>query len=555
MRQPGPFRPSGTAFAAAFLLPSAALAQTLTLEPTMREVREGVTRDVQLLLKLDAPAKQAFRGEIRLAGAGATAGTDFAPTVLPFTFMKGEVVKTASFTIIDDGEDEPYREQLVPSVAALSPLDTTQVPGVINAAAMGPIAILDNDNEYTVSASGGEEGGAVTVTVRQAFDSEIPAMVSAVPGGGSATPGADFAPWRVQGTLPSGTTETTLTIPLAEDDEVEGTESFPIALVDHGPGTAFFEPSQVTGSITDTTRPAEPVRIEYTEGVVKMDVRGMLIEQPFQHQSMQGTLRKHRGGDRMTLSQSNGKDLELRRYCAQDTDFGAIAADLPGLSAAEIGGDRDTGWRGAFTVDDINFDYAMVERPDGTYAGYGRQQGNVDGADVLTVHGFRVIPLSDPEPEVPRLPADPPETQVPLDDAADAVARELAEELGMSPEALRPYISATPGADGTRGDGASARAVEVEIWLDGEGRPLPADRTAPGPCDPNYGKAEPAVSRLRYRFHDTGDGIVAQGAVEDVESGRLESAFMEDFDTATDSLDTAAQRAHDGLSPGLSAPQ
>ncbi|MGR3364671.1 MAG: hypothetical protein ACU0CY_10865, partial [Maritimibacter harenae] len=64
MRQPGPFRPSGTAFAAALLLPSAALAQTLTLEPTMREVREGVTRDVQLLLKLDAPAKQAFRGEI-----------------------------------------------------------------------------------------------------------------------------------------------------------------------------------------------------------------------------------------------------------------------------------------------------------------------------------------------------------------------------------------------------------------------------------------------------------------------------------------------------------
>jgi len=311
----------------------------------------------------------------------------------------------------------------------------------------------------------------------------------------------------------------------------------------------------VTGRIADMTEPGEPVRIAFEQGRVTIDYDGYVVEQPFQHQTMQGRLTKHPGGSRMTLSQSNGKDLQLRRYCARDTDFAGIASTVPGLSAGDIGAGAETGWRGAFTVDGIDFDYAMFAQPDGSYAGFGRQRGDIDGADLLTVHGFRVIPEGDPAPEVPRLPPDPPETQLPGDAVADAVARQLAGDLGMTPEALRPYISARPAADGTRGDGDSPRAVEVEIWLDADGRPLRADRASPGPCDPDYGKAEPAVSRLRYRFHTAADAIVAQGAVEDVGTGKLQSAFMEDFDTASGNLDTAAGRAHDGLAPDLAAPE
>lgn len=538
-------------------LPVTASAQTLTMDAVTPEMREGSDTTGRLLIRLDRPAENAFSGQVRLEGTGATAGVDFAPTVVPFSFVAGEISKTVTFSILDDIEDEPYREILLATVENITPMGTSDMPGVINAAASVPLTILDDDEHLTVTASGGAEGGVAEITVRQEFDSELPVFITATPQDGSATPGADFAAARVYGHLPAGRTETTLLIPLYEDDLREGAESFGVSMGHDGPGTAIFDPRDVTLRITDTTRPAEPVMIEHGGGVVKIFSEGSLVhQQAFQYRSMKGTLRKHIGGTRMTLSQATGHDLALSRFCARGMDFAAIAGDLPGQSPEDIGAGDDAGWKGAFSVDEIEFDYVLFERPDGSYQGFGRQQGSVGGGgSVLTLHSVKVAPLDPPKPEVPRLPPDALEMQLPLSAAADAVARELAKEFGMSPEALRPYISATPGPDMTTGDGPSARPVDVQIWLDGEGRPLRADRTAPGPCDPEYGKAEPALSRLRYRFHTAADLIVAQGAVVDVETGKIESAYMEDFDTATGGLDEAAGRAHGGLAADLAAPE
>ncbi|RBI84957.1 hypothetical protein DRV85_09835 [Rhodosalinus halophilus] len=535
--------------------PTAASTQVLTMEAVRTEAREGSGIGIELLLMLDQPAEAPFMAQVELTGVDATGGSDFAPPLIPVTFLENDVLKRAVIDIVDDPLDEIYRETFVASVGSVTMLDPQAVPGgIVNGAGAIPLTVIDDDNAFSVSARPGPEGGAVVLTLRQEHDSETTEVVVAAPGAGSATPGLDFEPWQKVARFPQGTTEVSLAIGLMPDDVPEQTESFPIEFAHIGTGTATFDPARVTGSIQDETEGEIPVRIEFTQGTVRMEVSGQTFTQPFQHAAMQGTLTRHIGGTRMTLSQGNGTDLTLRRFCAEDIDFTGIADGIPDLSAAEIGAGNRTGWRGEFVVDGIQFDYAMFEQPDGSYAGYGRQRGNVDGSSVLTRHGYRVIPLVEEDPEVARLPGETPEAQLPPEAVTDAVARQVAADLGMSAEAVRPYLSTSLGPDMTSGDGDSARTVEVEIWLDAEGRPLPADRAAPGPCDPGYGEARAAAKRLRYRIGTAGEAIIGQAVTQDVETGRLETAYMEDLGEASNSLDTAVERAHGGLSPALQAP-
>ncbi len=535
--------------------PAAAVAQVLTMEADTTEAREGSGIDIELLLMLDRPAEVPFMAEVELTGVDASGGSDFAPTLIPVTFQEYDVRQSAVVKIVDDPIDEIYRETFVASVDSVTMLDPQAIPNIVNAAGSIPLTVIDNDNAFSVSARTGPEGGAVVLTIRQEYDSETTEVVVANPGAGSATPGLDFEPWQKVARFPPGMQEVSVSIGLMPDEVPEETETFPIQMAFMGTGMATFQPAQLTGTILDETDEDLPVRIEFTQGTVRMEVAGQTFSQPFQHQSMSGTLTRHVGGTRMTLSQANGKDLALRRFCAEDTDFAGIAEGIPGLSAEDIGGGNRTGWRGDFVVDGIEFDYAMFERPDGSYVGYGRQRGKIDGSKVLTRHGYRVIPQVEEAPDVARLPSDPPEAQLPPEAVTDAVARQLAADLGMSPEAVRPYLSTSLGPDMTSGDGDSPRTVEVEIWLDAEGRPLPADRAAPGPCDPGYGEARAATTRLRYRIGTAGESIIGQAITQDVETGRLEEAYMEDLGDASSSLDTAVERAHGGLSPALGAPK
>lgn len=536
----------------ATLIPTATAAQVLTMEAVTTEAREG--QAIELLLILDAPADYPIMAQVELAGVDATGGSDFVPPVIPVQFDPGEVRQSATVRLVDDPLDEPHRETFVASVNEILALDPQAVPGVINAAGSIPLAAIDDDNAFSVSVQPGPEGGAAVLTIRQKFDSETEAVVIAIPEAGSATPGLDFEPWHKVVRIPPGTTEASTAIGLLPDDLPENTETFQIGFAHMGAGTATFDPERVMATIRDKTEDEIPVRIEFTQGTVRMEVAGRTITQPFQHSAMQGTLTRHMGGTRMTLSQGNGKDLALRRFCAEDVDFAGIAAGIPDMTAAEIGAGNRTGWRGDFVVDGIAFDYAMFEQQDGSYAGYGRQRGRVADGSVLTRHGYRVIPLVEEEPQVARLPGEAPDAQLPPGAVTDAVAQQVADDLGMSAEAVRPYLSTSLGPDMTTGDGESARTVEVEIWLDAEGRPLRADRAAPGPCDPGYGETRPATKRLRYRLGTAGETIIGQAVTQDLETGRLTEAYMEDFGEASNSLDTAVERAHRGLSPDLVPP-
>ncbi|KAA9005663.1 Calx-beta domain-containing protein [Histidinibacterium aquaticum] len=537
----------------AALVPITVSAQTLTMEAVGTEAREGVLPSIELLIRLDAPADHVLLVEVSLSGVDASAGTDFTPSLIPVTFQPGEVVKTARVNIVDDAEDEVQRETLVATVQSVTPLDTTNPPVVVNAAPAIPLTILDNDNYFSVEAQPGPEGGAVILTITQRHDSDRREVVFAAPGAGSATPGADFEPWQKVAALAPGTTETTVAIGLMPDAEPEGDETFPVEMTHYGPGTTIFDPVRATATIIDETEPEVPVRIEYIEGTATVSYMDFTRTDRFSHPPMGATLIRHLGGTRMTLAQDNGANLELRRSCMEGIDFDGIASGIPGLSAEDIGAGNRVGWYGDFTVEGIAFDYAMFEQPDGNYFGWGRQRGDVDGAKILTLHGYRVT-LLEPQPDVPRLPVDDAGSQLPPEAVTDAVARQVAADLGMTADEVRPFLSSNTAPDMTTGDGESSRPVDVTVLLDPEGRPLRADRAAPGPCDPGYGEASPATKRLRYRFGTAGDGIYAQGVIQDVETGVFEEAYMEDLGDMSGSLDNAAERAHQGLDPALKAP-
>ena len=538
------------------MAPAAATAQVLTMEAARPEAKEGQGQGIELLLMLDKPAGFPFLAQVNLAGVDADAGSDFMPPVIPVTFAGNDVRRRAVIDTVDDPFDEPYRETFVATVASVTPLDPQAVPNIINAAGAIPLTVIDDDNAFSVSARPGPEGGAAVLTIRQQYDSGTEETVIARPAAGSATPGLDFEPWLKVARFPPGKTETSVAIGLMPDSMPEEDETFPVEMAHIGTGTASFEPATVTGTILDKTEDSVAVRIEGGPVTITLEIMGETTTRQTEFPGYEATLTRHVGGTRLTLSQPDRMDLEFHRICTEDTDFKAIAEEMPGISAADVGAGNATGWRGRFVEGTYEQEWTMFEAPDGGFTGYTRMQDDIQGARMRGWNTWRLIPLQEEAPDVPRLPADPPEPQLPPGAVADAVGRQVAEDLGTSPEDVAPYLSTSLGPDMTTGDGDSPRAVEVEIWLDADRRPILADRAAIGPCDPDHGKARAAAKRLRYRLGTAGDAtIIGQAVVQDVATGVLEEAYMEDFGNASNSLDTAVERAHDGLAPSLGVPE
>ena len=212
-------------------------------------------------------------------------------------------------------------------------------------------------------------------------------------------------------------------------------------------------------------------------------------------------------------------------------------------------GAGDQAWRAGYTVDGVPFDYVLFGDPDERMTGYAHSEYVLEGQMAHNQYfAYVVTPeVADPAPEVPR-PA--PEATPVVDPGAaeSAVARAIAADLGLSPAAVAPYLTTSLAG------GSGNSPVEVRLFLDPDGRPVEPARSEPDPCDPGYGKMQPAVTRLIYKVHAFEDRFVVQSKTQDVETGRYDSAFMEDLGSVTNSLDTAVERAHDGLSPDLAPP-
>ena len=185
--------------------------------------------------------------------ASATPGADYEPTSGTLNWANGDVQrKSFTIAVLDDAIDEP--DETV----------TVQLTGASGATLGSPAAatITIVDDEVTLQHgslrfasaiySAGEGSGAIDVTVNRFGGTDGAVSVNFATGTGTALADADFT--TEFGTLSWGAGDATariISIPLLQDADFEGTESFSVTLTAPGGGAALATPSTTTISITD----------------------------------------------------------------------------------------------------------------------------------------------------------------------------------------------------------------------------------------------------------------------------------------------------------------
>jgi Calx-beta domain len=190
----------------------------------------------------------------------ATQPGDYTATSGTLNFAAGEAQKTFDVPIVNDGTPEPT-ESVNLSLAQSS------APGAL-VLATSTLNIQDNDSpqatvqlsDATYSVNEGDGNLAVTVTLSHAMDGDVTVALSTDDTGSfTATGGSDFTaqtntPITFVGKTNDpnhvGETSKTVQIPIADDQEVEGDETFGLVL-SNPTGATLDTPSTATATIHD----------------------------------------------------------------------------------------------------------------------------------------------------------------------------------------------------------------------------------------------------------------------------------------------------------------
>lgn len=162
----------------------------------------------------------------------------------------GDVTAAAGFDIAAPG-NEAFAALTVAGTTNLYSVNLTTGTATLVAGGLGTVDdITIAVPRITSAATGLTEGGSATVTVTRSGDTSTAASVTYTTGSGSATSDADFA--ATSGTLSfaAGEGAKTFSVPLTQDNLVEGAETFTVTL---GTSTAdhVLSPAVSTFTITD----------------------------------------------------------------------------------------------------------------------------------------------------------------------------------------------------------------------------------------------------------------------------------------------------------------
>jgi Calx-beta domain len=187
-------------------------------------------------------------------GAACAAGTDYDSTSGTLNFAAGDISKTFTVAICEDAlaeGDETVNLAL-----------TLPTGGVLGTPATAILTITDNEGQPSLqfsaaTASVGEGGSTVTLTVTRSGASGNAVSVDYATAGGTATSGATCAAGvdfiAANGTLNfgSGVTSLPLNVTICDDSVYENSESFTATLSNAGGGAIIGSPSVNTVTIND----------------------------------------------------------------------------------------------------------------------------------------------------------------------------------------------------------------------------------------------------------------------------------------------------------------
>ncbi|SEK26488.1 Calx-beta domain-containing protein [Halomonas daqiaonensis] len=529
------------------LASQAAAMPTLTAMAPLTRLSESGPTSALVNLMLSAPAEEPFIVMVTTSDLTAKSGIDYVPMAEPVTFLPGDIYKQVEVAIIDDPEDEPVDEMFQLTLGDVIPLGDNPLPPVVVALPFLHFTIEDNDHTLSTDAADVKAGEPVLVNINQRFDSQDTVGTYVRITGGTARLGVDIAPPRRTGFLRAGKTEQTLGFETFEGmSEEDRTVVFEVG--GNAPGTVTVEPETLRVTIRVEPSEFEPAMLQYGPGTGYIYYAGDLVmERPFPPQNFDIEMRVHMGGSRFTLRQQ-GTSLTFARVCRNDVDASTAMASIQGMSVEDMREAGEELWRAAYQVDGVPFTYVVAGDPAEKLVGYATSNYSTDGMAHEQYFTYIVTPVAPEDPEMAQVPRLPPERDpvVPPTAARDAVARAIADDMGLSADALTPYLTTSLGS--------GTNSVKVALWLGPDGQLVQPGRDDLDPCDPGYGEMVPAVSRVIYTVHTFEDRFIVQSKTQDIETGRYERAYMEDLDTASNALDEAVTRAHEGLSPDISAP-
>ena len=176
-------------------------------------------------------------------------GTDYYPTNVTVTFNPGDTDKTVQIPIINNTLPEgstTVTMQLTsaagaliysPSNAVLTIIDTVNAPGQLSF----------DTNSYVAS----EGGNNVTLTVVRTLGSSGPVSVNYNTVPGTAVSGVNYVTTSGTVNLDDGVTSKTFSIPLVDNNLVQGTVNFSVQLSNPGGGAVLVSPTNANVAILD----------------------------------------------------------------------------------------------------------------------------------------------------------------------------------------------------------------------------------------------------------------------------------------------------------------
>ena len=219
---------------------------TPTLSITGGSGTEGTDSSISFTVTLDKAATETVTVDYATSDGTADAGDDYTSTSGTLTFDAGETSKTVSVSIADDTEDESDETFTVTlSNASGADLGTKTATGTIR----NRTVVVETTPSVSIAGGSGTEGDDdeidFTVTLDEAASGNV--TVDYATSDGSADAGDDYTAKSGTLSFSAGETSKTISVSIEDDIENESDETFTVTL--SNPSGADLGTSSATGTI------------------------------------------------------------------------------------------------------------------------------------------------------------------------------------------------------------------------------------------------------------------------------------------------------------------
>ena len=232
------------------------------------EATEGEDPSLDFVVTLAPAAAWTVTVDYATHDGTARAGADYTHTGGTLTFAPGDTSKTVSVPVIDDTVEDTPETLTVKLSNANPPYNEeegawewgSQEAGVLiaDSEATGTIRNTEDQAEpraVSVSDASAAEGDSVVFTVSLSATSSQQVTVDYATSDGTATAGEDYTATSGTLTFQAGETSKTISVPIIDDTEDDGGETFTLTL--SNASGADLGDAEATGTIRDTKTAAE----------------------------------------------------------------------------------------------------------------------------------------------------------------------------------------------------------------------------------------------------------------------------------------------------------